>query len=103
MYGKTMSIPDEAMGEYYKLLLGRELERDLPPREAKRALARELVAWLHSPQAATEAERGFDRVFVERGAPEQIDELVFEAENGVVHVPGLMAGALGSRARRRAG
>src|SRR5271156_2303097 len=24
MYGKTMSIPDEALGEYYRLLLGRE-------------------------------------------------------------------------------
>ncbi len=27
MYGKTMAIPDEAMGEYYRLLLGRELRR----------------------------------------------------------------------------
>jgi tyrosyl-tRNA synthetase len=103
MYGKTMSIPDEAMGEYYRLLLGRELDRDLPPREAKRALAREIVAWLHSPGAAMEAERRFDRVFVQRGAPEQIDELVFEAENGVVHMPGLMAEAFDisrSEARR---
>jgi tyrosyl-tRNA synthetase len=103
MYGKTMSIPDEAMDEYYRLLLGREREPDLPPREAKRALAREIVAWLHSPTAAEEAERQFDRVFVQRGAPEQIQELVFEAENGVVHVPALMAGAFDmsrSEARR---
>jgi tyrosyl-tRNA synthetase len=103
MYGKTMSIPDEAMGEYYRLLLGREPERDLPPREAKRALAREIVAWLHSPAAAEEAERKFDRVFVQRKAPEQIDELVFETENGVVHLPGLMAEAFDisrSEARR---
>jgi tyrosyl-tRNA synthetase len=103
MYGKTLSIPDEAMGDYYGLLLGRELDADLPPREAKRALARELVGWLHSPEQAIEAERAFDRVFVKRGAPEQIEELAFEASEGVVHLPALMADAFGmsrSEARR---
>lgn len=103
MYGKTLSIPDEAMGEYYRLLLGRELDGELSPREAKRELARELVSWLHSPEEALQAERAFDRVFVQHGAPDQIDELVFEAPDGVVHLPGLMADAFGtsrSEARR---
>jgi tyrosyl-tRNA synthetase len=103
MYGKTLSIPDEAMGEYYRLLLGRELDGELAPREAKRALARELVGWLHSPEQAIEAERAFDRVFVQRGAPEEIEEFLFEAPNGVVHLPGLMSDAFGmsrSEARR---
>jgi tyrosyl-tRNA synthetase len=103
MYGKTMSIPDEAMGEYYRLLLGRELDATLGPREAKRALAREIVSWLHSPAAAAEAERQFDLVFVQRGVPEQIEELAFEARDGVVHLPELMADAFGmsrSEARR---
>jgi tyrosyl-tRNA synthetase len=103
MYGKVLSIPDEAMGEYYRLLLGRELDSQLPPREAKRALARDIVRWLYSPEAAVEAERAFDRVFVERGAPQQIEEFAFEANDGVVHLPGLMADAFGvsrSEARR---
>jgi tyrosyl-tRNA synthetase len=103
MYGKVLSIPDEAMGEYYRLLLGRELEGEAPPREAKRALARELVGWLHSPEEAMQAERAFDRVFVQRGAPEHIEEFVFEAPDGVVHLPGLMSDAFGtsrSEARR---
>lgn len=103
MYGKTLSIPDEAMGEYYRLLLGRELDDELAPREAKRALARELVGWLHSPEQATEAEQAFDRVFVQRGTPEEIEELVFEAPDGVAHLPGLMNDAFGmsrSEARR---
>jgi tyrosyl-tRNA synthetase len=103
MYGKTLSIPDEAMGDYYRLLLGREPEPDLPPRDAKRALARELVSWLCSPQDAERAEREFDRVFVEHGTPEQIEELTFAAENGAVHVPALIAEAFGvsrSEARR---
>jgi tyrosyl-tRNA synthetase len=103
MYGKVLSIPDEAMGEYYRLLLGRELNGELSPREAKRALARELVGWLHSPEEAVSAESAFDRVFVQRGAPEQIEEFVFETSGGVVHLPGLMADAFGmsrSEARR---
>jgi tyrosyl-tRNA synthetase len=103
MYGKTLSIPDEAMGEYYRLLLGRELDAGRSPREAKRELARELVSWLHSPESAAEAELGFDRVFVQRGAPEHIEELVFEAPDGVAHLPGLMSDAFGmsrSEARR---
>ena len=53
MYGKTMAIPDSAMGEYYRLLLGREPPAGIEEgagaaRDAKRELARELVAWLHS-------------------------------------------------------
>ncbi len=103
MYGKTMSIPDEAMGEYYRLLLGREPDGDLGPREAKRALARAIVEWLHSGEAAKEAERQFDLVFVQRGVPEQIEELAFESGDGEVHLPGVMADAFGmsrSEARR---
>ena len=49
MYGKTMSIPDEAMGDYYRLLLGRERARaELCARDAKRALAFALVTRLRS-------------------------------------------------------
>ena len=48
IYGKTLSMPDEAMGEYYRLLLDREQPAGVAPREAKRELARELVSWLHS-------------------------------------------------------
>jgi tyrosyl-tRNA synthetase len=127
MYGKTMSIPDEAMGDYYSLLLGRELDTRLEPREAKRALAREIVAWLYSPEQALAAEQAFDRVFVQRGAPAEIEEFVFAGgheaggeladvdrgertggaqsgdRDGFVHVPALIADAFGisrSEARR---
>jgi tyrosyl-tRNA synthetase len=103
MYGKTMSIPDEAMDDYYGLLLGRKPDRALGPREAKRALARGIVAWLYSPEQALAAERAFDRIFVQRGAPEQIEEFAFAAADGTAHMPGLMADAFGisrSEARR---
>ncbi len=103
MYGKTLSIPDEAMGEYYRLLLGRELDPEQAPREAKRALARALVSWLHSPEDALEAERKFDRVFVEGAMPTEIEELAFGLDNDSIHMPELIASAFGlsrSEARR---
>ena len=40
MYGKTMRIPDELIGEWYRLLLLSEPPADAGPRDAKRALAR---------------------------------------------------------------
>jgi tyrosyl-tRNA synthetase len=100
MYGKTMSIPDEALAEYYRLLVAPRaragesasaLGDELSPRDAKRALARQLVAWLHSERDAEEAERHFERVFVERGVPEDIQEARVQCAEGVVHLPGLIA------------
>ncbi len=103
IYGKTLSIPDAAMGDYYRLLLQREPPAELPPRDAKRLLARELVAWLYSPGQAAEAEHRFDRVFVEHEIPEEIEEARFAGGDGTVHLPELMASAFGlsrSEARR---
>ena len=105
MYGKTLSIPDEAMDDYYRLLLDREPPGDeISPRDAKRRLARELVGWLHSPEQALEAEGHFDRVFVDHRAPEQVDEALVQAgEDGTVHLPEVMAREFGmsrSEARR---
>jgi tyrosyl-tRNA synthetase len=102
VYGKTMAIPDEAMGDYYRMLLGRE-PPELPPRDAKRELARELVTRLHSAVAAAAAEQRFDTVFVDHGVPDQVDEAVFECRDGTLHLPALMATTFGvsrSEARR---
>jgi tyrosyl-tRNA synthetase len=105
IYGKTMSIPDEAMGDYYRLLLHREPNdggAPLPPRDAKRELARGIVAWLHSPEAALEAEREFDLVFVHHRAPGEIPEARVRSENGLLHLPAVIAEEFGlSRAHAR--
>jgi tyrosyl-tRNA synthetase len=104
MYGKTLSIPDGAMADYFRLLLHREPPAELGPRDAKRLLARELVGWLHSPEQALAAEHHFDRVFVEREVPEEIEEALVQVDgDGMVHVPEVMAQAFGvsrSEARR---
>jgi tyrosyl-tRNA synthetase len=104
MYGKTMSIPDQAMEEYYGLLLHERQPDQLSPRDAKRALAREIVAWLYSEQDAEQAEQGFDRVHIEHAAPETVSDVrVRVGEDGTVHLPETIAEAFGfsrSQARR---
>ena len=104
MYGKTMSIPDEAMAEYYGLLLRATAPDQLPPRDAKRALARGIVASLYSEAQAQQAEQEFDRVHIEHAAPETVsDARARVGEDGTVHLPEAMAEAFGisrSEARR---
>jgi tyrosyl-tRNA synthetase len=120
MYGKTMSIPDSALEEYSRLLLdgtappaaanagARGKDATSAPtgagaRDAKRALARGLVSWLHSEDAAAAAARHFERVVVEKDAPEEIDDAVISSDNGLVHLPGVIAEEFGisrSEARR---
>jgi tyrosyl-tRNA synthetase len=107
MFGKTMRVPDAAMPEYFRLVLGAEPPAGAPPNEAKRALARGIVERFHDPAAAEAAEQHFNRLFVERGAPDEIEGLElgpYVGENGgQVHLPALMAGAFelsSSEARR---
>jgi tyrosyl-tRNA synthetase len=103
IYGKTLRLPDEAMGTWYALLLGSEVPADAGPRDAKRALARALVARFHGEEAAEAAERAFDRVHIEHRAPAELEEASFEPANGVVHLPALLQDAFGlsrSEARR---
>ncbi|HET7443684.1 MAG TPA: tyrosine--tRNA ligase [Solirubrobacterales bacterium] len=92
MFGKLMSIPDEAMAEYYRLLLGTE-PPSAPPNEAKRALARRLVDRFHGAGAGEGAEQHFNRLFVDRGVPDDVPEVEIEA--GEVHLPRLLSGAFG--------
>ncbi len=107
MFGKTMRVPDEAMDDYYRLVLGAEPPQGVAPNEAKRALARGVVERFHDAAAAGAAEEHFNRLFVERGAPDDVEELGLEpflGENGgEVHLPALMASAFeisSSEARR---
>jgi tyrosyl-tRNA synthetase len=103
VYGKTLSIPDAALPEWYDLLLGEAVPADVGPRDAKRALARALVTRFHGEAAAAEAEAAFDRVFVSRELPDDIEEAGVDAADGPVHLPELIAAVFGgsrSEARR---
>jgi tyrosyl-tRNA synthetase len=72
MFGRLMSIPDPAMAEYYRLLLGYE-QPDSPPNQAKRELARRIVDRFHGEGTGAAAEDHFNRVIRDGGVPEEID------------------------------
>jgi tyrosyl-tRNA synthetase len=103
MYGKTLSIPDAALPDWYSLLTGTEVSATVSPRDAKRALARALVEQFHGPHDAQLAEEAFDRVHVRHEIPHDVDDVAWGAESGSVHLPALIARAFGvstSEARR---
>jgi tyrosyl-tRNA synthetase len=102
MYGKTLSLPDAALDQWYSLLLGRPAPTDVAARDAKHALAWELVARFHGREAADAAAEEFARVFVSRELPTDIEEAAVDGD--VVHLPELLASLFGgsrSEARRK--
>jgi len=103
IYGRTLSLPDEAMDTWFSLLAVERPPAGTSARDAKHALARALVARFHGDAAADAAASEFDRVHVQRSAPDEIGELAFDAVNGLVHLPALIADGFGmsrSDARR---
>ena len=79
IYGKTMSIPDRLTEKYVRLVSGLERKEAeaalaMKPRDAKAALARQLVKRLHGDEAAARAEEDFNVKFRKRETPEQLEE-----------------------------
>jgi tyrosyl-tRNA synthetase len=103
VYGKLMRVPDAVMPVYWSLLLDAPPDASLPPRDQKRAMAHELTARLHGPEAADAAQERFDTLHVRRELPDEIEEYSFPDGGELVHLPALLAEAFGvtrSEARR---
>ena len=101
-----MRVPDDAMPTYYELLLDEPLDPAMPPRDAKRAMARALTARYHGEEGAAAAEERFDALHVRHELPEEIEDFAFAANGDAVHLPALLADAFGvsrSEARRLLG
>jgi tyrosyl-tRNA synthetase len=101
MFGRLMSIPDDLMPDYFRLLLSSEVP-ETEPNEAKRELARRIVERYHDAGAAKAAEEHFDRLHVRHELPEEIEEAKV-ASDGPLHLPALLADLFGlsrSEARR---
>jgi tyrosyl-tRNA synthetase len=95
MYGKLMRVPDSVMPTYYELLLDGPPDPALTPRDAKRAMARALTARFHGEEAARAAEERFDTLHVRRELPDEVEEFAFAGDDGMVHLPALLADAFG--------
>ena len=85
MFGKMMRISDELMFRYYELLTDLKpseilkLKSDITagekhPRQAKVDLAKFIVKRFHSMSAAQDAEDEFNRIFVDKGMPDTVEE-----------------------------
>jgi tyrosyl-tRNA synthetase len=79
IYGKTMSIPDSLLEKYVRLVSGFDPSEmtsvlAMKPRDAKAALARQLVKRLHGQEAAARAEAAFVIQFVKKDIPDEIRE-----------------------------
>jgi tyrosyl-tRNA synthetase len=76
MYGKIMSISDEIMWRYYELLTDvsmteiEKMKRESHPMQAKKDLARRIVADFHSTDAATKAGEDWAKQFQKDETPE---------------------------------
>lgn len=98
MYGKTLSIPDELIYDYFLLttdIPDSELkfikeEIRTKPRDAKRLLARTLVKMYWSAEAALQAEAEFDRLFVKKELPEIIDEFILNTNDKEINIVNLL-------------
>lgn len=86
MFGKLMSIPDELMWSYYELVTDRtpqEIESlkgqvqsgRLHPMDVKMRLAEEVVGGFQGVDAGRKAAENFQRVFRDRQAPTEMDEV----------------------------
>jgi tyrosyl-tRNA synthetase len=99
MFGKLMSIPDEAMDEYYRLLLPQLDKPEAEPVAQKRYLARRIVDRFHGEGAGSGAEMEFDKIFVFKSVPDDIPQIDLSdyigASDGDVHLPRLIAGSFG--------
>jgi len=103
MYGKVMSVPDIAMGKFFRLVtrwtpdeverIETEIESGvLHPRDAKMKLAHEITAIFYGDEAAVEAQEGFIRVFSQGDVPEDIPE--YQLQEGDTLLTVLRAGNL---------
>ena len=84
MYGKIMSISDEMMWRYYELLTDVQLQeiekmkRESHPMQAKKDLARRIVADFHSGEAAAKAAEDWGKLRQREMSPETIPDDVEE-------------------------
>jgi tyrosyl-tRNA synthetase len=101
IYGKTLSIPDTLIYDYFVLTTNasaaelKEIRAALDnaqtnPRDLKRRLARTLVALYYSADAARAAEEEFDRIFVKKDLPDEIPEVFVQTEGATMGIVRLL-------------
>ena len=86
IYGKAMSIPDDLIYRYFELVTDvdqaelNEIHKQLQdpsvnPRDVKKYLSRTLVRMYYDHDAARQAEKEFENIFVKKDLPDEIPEI----------------------------
>lgn len=94
IFGRTLSIPDNLIYTYFVLTtdvsdekladIQKQLnDENVNPRDLKRELARTLVEMYHDSDAAKTAEEEFDRIFINKGLPDEIPEIKIEDDKEI--------------------
>ena len=102
IFGKLMSISDDLMVRYYELVSSKSLQDieklkdglkvgSIHPMEAKKELAMEIIERYHSKEDAVDARENFEKVFRDRGTPEDIKSIDVEIEDKSIWLPALLA------------
>jgi tyrosyl-tRNA synthetase len=102
MYGKTLRIPDALIKQYFELVtdvtktellhVAQILQDPVAnPRDLKRSLARTIVRMYHDADAAQSAEEEFDRIFIEKSVPDQIEDFHLPVGSNVQSMIDLLA------------
>src|SRR5262249_42505914 len=99
-FGRTMSIPDALLPEWYRLLVPDAPPPEGHPAQDKRRLGRLIADRFHGEGAGEAAAARFNRVVRDREAPDELPEVAVPA--GTVHLPALLAESLGVPSRSEA-
>ncbi len=91
MFGKTMSIPDAALPQWWDMLVGGDHAAD--PMEWKLELARRITARWHGDGGARAGEEHFTRVVRRHEAPEEMDEALVDGRE--IHLPAFLTERFG--------
>ena len=97
MFGKAMSIPDEALPQWWELLVGGG-EHPESPLEWKLELARRITERWHGEEGARDGEDHFTRVVRRHETPAEVPEATFAASDSVVYLPAVLQAELGRSA-----
>ena len=89
IFGKVMSISDELMWRYFKLIslrpsddiqsLQNQVAEGANPRDIKFLLAQELVARFHGQESSKREKVAFTKQFQKRGVPDNISEFILKS------------------------
>jgi tyrosyl-tRNA synthetase len=111
LYGKLMSVTDDVMGDYFRLLTDVPLDEvagleadiasgKLHPMEMKKRLAHEITSWLHDKSAAQKAAEYFAKTVQARELPAQIPQMKVSSSTAVLDLV-MLSGIPSSKSEAR--